>query len=336
MISSIGVLADAVKQTLAVITLFIAVTLVLDCCSRSQESKRVVPIAPGLAGPLIPSTTTIVTAWDIPKNPLADSSLINSPLAGQVRWGFRLFMDTPHEAPRFTHNGLSCNNCHLNGGQREKAMPLVGIAGVYPEYSQRAGRLMSLEDRIVSCFLRSENATDKGPAGRIATASGKGEAELPLPTSDEVLALSAYLTWLSKGYPIGTSPPWRGQNTIPGDKLIPIEKIDISKGRLLFTEKCTPCHGTNGEGVQIGDKKAGPLWGPESWNDGAGAARIYTLAGIIRHTMPYLDPGSLTDEEAQNVAAYINAKPRPQYPFKREDYLTGKIPADAVYYPAKQ
>ena len=55
--------------------------------------------------------------------------------------------------------------------------------------------------------------------------------------------------------------------------------------------------------MQIGDKKAGPLWGDGSWNDGAGAARVYTLAGIIRYSMPYLSPGSLTDEEAQQVAA---------------------------------
>ena len=69
--------------------------------------------------------------------------------------------------------------------------------------------------------------------------------------------------------------------------------------------------------MQIGDKKAGPLWGDGSWNDGAGAARVYTLAGILRYTMPYLNPGSLTDEEAQSVAAFITSKPRPgRYPFK--------------------
>ena len=84
--------------------------------------------------------------------------------------------------------------------------------------------------------------------------------------------------------------------------------------------------------VAVGDKKPGPLWGPDSWNDGAGAARIYTLAGIIRYAMPYLDPGSLTDEDAQQLAAFINSKPRPAYPFKAQDYLTEKIPPDSVYY----
>ena len=84
--------------------------------------------------------------------------------------------------------------------------------------------------------------------------------------------------------------------------------------------------------MQIGDKKPGPLWGPDSWNDGAGAARIYTLAGMIRYAMPYLNPGSLTDEEAQQIAAFINSMPRPEYPLKRFDYRQGRIPPDAVYY----
>ena len=63
--------------------------------------------------------------------------------------------------------------------------------------------------------------------------------------------------------------------------------------------------------------------------------KVYTLAGIIRHMMPYLDPGSLTDEEAQHVAAYINSKPRPAYPFKERDYLTEALPVDSVYYPKR-
>jgi thiosulfate dehydrogenase len=66
--------------------------------------------------------------------------------------------------------------------------------------------------------------------------------------------------------------------------------------------------------------------------DGAGAARVYTLAGIIRYSMPYLNPGSLTDQEAQELAAFIDSKPRPSYPYKQQDYRTEKIPADSVYY----
>ena len=98
---------------------------------------------------------------------------------------------------------------------------------------------------------------------------------------------------------------------------------------------CTNCHGEDGQGVAIGDKKPAPLWGNDSWNDGAGAARIYTLAGIIRYAMPYLQPGLLTDVEAQQVAAFIDSQSRPSYPFKAEDYLTEPLPVDSVYYPPR-
>jgi thiosulfate dehydrogenase len=215
----------------------------------------------------------------------------------------------------------------LNAGQRERALPIVGVAGVFPEYNARASRLISLADRVVDCFLRSENAT-----GRIEGSDGSGDGDLPTPTSKEVLAISAYVTWLSKGYAVGKNPTWRGQNAIPAASLIPVEKLDKKQGEAVFLERCGSCHGKDGQGVQIGDKKAGPLWGPDSWNDGAGASRVYTLAGIIRYSMPYLDPGGLTDEEAQQVAAFITAQPRPVYPYKDRDYATSKIPSDAVYY----
>jgi cytochrome c len=48
--------------------------------------------------------------------------------------------------------------------------------------------------------------------------------------------------------------------------------------------------------------------------------------------MPYLNPGSLTDEEAQQIAAFINSMSRPEYPLKHHDYQTMSIPPDAVYY----
>jgi thiosulfate dehydrogenase len=57
---------------------------------------------------------------------------------------------------------------------------------------------------------------------------------------------------------------------------------------------------------------------------------------MIRYTMPYLNPGSLTDEEAQLIAAYINSKPRPEFPLKEKDYLAGSVPPDAVYYKSKE
>jgi len=272
------------------------------------------------ASPLIPATTTMVTAWQVPLKPLADPSLTDPRLADQIKWGYKIFTDTPHEAARFSGGTVSCANCHLNAGQRERALPIVGIAGMFPEYNNRAARLISLADRVVDCFLRSENAT------------GRDAEDLPTPASKEVLAVNAYLVWLSRGYTVGANPSWRGRNAIPAEHLVPVAKIDVRAGETIYLERCTSCHGADGQGVQIGDKKAGPLWGERSWNDGAGAARVYTLAGIIRYSMPYLNPGSLTDDEAQQVAAFITSKPRPVFPFKERDYIGSKIPSDAVYY----
>jgi thiosulfate dehydrogenase len=264
----------------------------------------------------------MVAAWEFPETPLVDASLDTLPLSEEIRRGFRIFTNTPREAPRLAPGGMSCSNCHMNGGQREKSLPLVGVAGMFPEYNRRSGRLFSLGDRITDCFLRSENAT-----GRTLSLE-----ELPTPTSSEVLAVSAYLTWLSRGSEIGKSPWWRGQNTIAAGALIPVGKLDPRRGEAIYGDRCATCHGPDGQGVEIGDKKAGPLWGPGSWNDGAGAARVYTLAGIVRYSMPYLDPGNMTDEDAQHLAAFIDSKPRPVFPFKDRDYRAGKLPPDAVYY----
>ena len=280
--------------------------------------------------PLISDTNGMETAWDFPRNPLTDSLLQNSYLADQIRFGFRIFVDTSNGASRFSANKLTCTNCHINAGQRERALPLVGVAGMYPEYNRRGGRLFSLEDRIVECFKRSIDASE---TKHNTDSNYYNEADaFPTTDSKEVLALSAYITWLSSGYPVGKNIPWRGQNFIPRDSLIPVDKLDPKRGEVLYMERCINCHDENGQGVEIGDKKAGPLWGSDSWNDGAGAARIYTLAGMFRYSMPYQDPGSLTDEEAQLIAAFINSKPRPRYPFKDKDYPGEKIPPDAVYY----
>lgn len=281
-------------------------------------------------GPLIPASARMEFAWDLPRNPLTDSLPSDHYLAEQIRLGFRLFTDAPEETSRFARNKMKCSDCHLNAGQREKSLPLVGVFGVYPEYNKRAGRLFSMEDRIVECFKRSMDAAGVDSLGNSSTIN-HGES-VPTTDSKEVLAISSYISWLSAGYPVGRRIPWRGQNVIPSDKLIPIDHLDPKRGETIYMERCITCHGEDGQGVQIGDKKAGPLWGPDSWNDGAGAARIYTLAGMIKYPMPYLDPGSLTDEEAQQIAAFINSKPRPRYPFKEKDYLTEKVPPDAVYY----
>src|SRR5947207_8514164 len=179
-------------------------------CSRPAEQPAVSPAAPRIAmtGPLIAATVTMKAAWEFPRNPLIDEKLDAPRLSEEIRRGFRIFTKTPGEAARLAPGGMSCSNCHMNAGQREKSLPLVDVAGMFPEYNRRSARLFSLGDRITDCFLRSENAT-----GALAP------EELPNPTSPEVLAISAYLTWLSRGASMGKNPTWRGQNAIPAAAL---------------------------------------------------------------------------------------------------------------------
>jgi cytochrome c len=51
--------------------------------------------------------------------------------------------------------------------------------------------------------------------------------------------------------------------------------------------------------------------------------------------MPLSSPSSLSLEQAQQVAAFLDAQPRPVYAAKAQDYPDGKVPVDAVYYPQR-
>lgn len=305
------------RTFLAILTVALAASA---CEGKEQigsDAERGEPVQLPAAGadyPLVPAEATFDQVNAVFRDPMTDALPGDSMLAAQIQRGFQIVENTPEHAPRFVGNDLSCGNCHLNGGQRFKGLPYTGIAATFPEPRSREGRLFSLEDRIRGCFMRSMNGTQ------------------PPYDSEELLAVSAYIHWLSLGQPIGESPEWRGQNVIEAGNLISIEDLDPARGGGLYTPYCVACHGADGQGVDLQDVKPGPLWGDRSWNDGAGLARVYTLAGFLRHAMPLTQPGILTDEEAQHIAAYINAQERPVFPGKANDF-PGGAPVDAVYYP---
>src|ERR1700674_642683 len=213
------------------VAFFVVVAHLAVACSRTPG--RHTASGTKMNGPLIAASATMVAAWEFPETPLVDVTLDTLPLSEEIRRGFRIFTNTPRESPRLAPGGMSCSNCHMNGGQRERSLPLVGVAGMFPEYNRRSGRLFSLGDRITDCFLRSENATGESLSPE----------DLPTPTSSDVLAVSAYLTWLSRGSEVGKSPWWRGQNAIAAAALIPIGKLDPRRGEAIYAERCTTCHG---------------------------------------------------------------------------------------------
>jgi thiosulfate dehydrogenase len=295
-----------------------ACAAVLAACSEADQRSRPASAAKADSAapvPLIAATATLNDVGRVVRDPERGGLPADSMVAARVLQGYRIFRQTGRYASAFVGNGLTCGNCHLNAGQRDRGMPLVGVAAVFPEYRARSGRLISLEDRIRDCFERSMNGTAPGY------------------DSPELLSVAAYITWLSQGQPVGRPPTWRGRNVIARAAQVPVAKLDTAAGHAVYSRVCVGCHGAGGEGVELGGARPGPLWGPRSWNDGAGMARVYTAAGFIRYAMPLTAPGTLTDREAQDVAAYINSQPRPSFSHKADDYPGTAIPADAVYYP---
>lgn len=226
---------------------------------------------------------------DVPAGPKGDA----------IRYGFELIVHTQQYLKGNVGNSLTCQNCHLGAGRTPHAAPFVGLYSLYPIYRTKNGMVTTLPMRINSCFRRSMN--------------GK-----PLPyDSKEMTALVSYMAWLSEGIPVGTEIPERGFPRIE-----PTRPPNPKEGDRLFTAKCAVCHGLDSEETAVGPH----LWGPQSFNNGAGMARIPTMAAFIKQNMPRDQGGTLTEDEAYDLAAFIATKPRPDFPDRIHDYPKGENP----------
>ena len=162
----------------------------------------------------------------------------------------------------------------------------------------------TLADRVNECFERSLN----------------GRA-LP-PDSSKLQAVVAYITWLSRGVPSGATLPWRGLQHIDSQR-----PLDSDNGKKVFASKCAFCHGSDG----LGTMAAPPVWGPQSYTIGSGMARVSVAAAFIKSNMPRSWGWSLSDDDAYDVAAYINAQSRPDFAGKANDWPKGGKPSDSPY-----
>lgn len=225
--------------------------------------------------------------------------------------------DVADPAKRIAGNHLSCKNCHLNAGKQANALGYIGITARFPQYRGRENREVSLAERVNGCFERSLN--------------GRTLAE----DSQEMKDILAYMQWLSQGIPKGAKMQGQG---IP--KLDVLERAaSPDKGKLIFSQKCALCHQPTGAGLPVNAKNLAegylypPLWGKDSFNNGAGMARLITAAQYIKANMPFGNP-SLTNEEAFDVAAFINSQPRPQKSGLENDFPDrSKKPVDAPFPP---
>jgi thiosulfate dehydrogenase len=218
--------------------------------------------------------------------------------------GRAILLATRDSLPRNVGNGLRCASCHIDGGLRANAMPWVGSYARFPQYRPRSGRVDLIEDRVNDCFERSMN-------GKRLDASGR-----------DMRDIVSYLAFLSSGIPVGSEMEGQG---FP--RLAPM-KGDAARGAQVFVSTCARCHGPNGQGTAI----APPLWGPRSYNVGAGMARINTAASFIYGLMPLDRAQQLTAQQAFDVATYINTRPRPEFRKKIHDWPHGGKPPDADYH----
>lgn len=237
---------------------------------------------------------------------LADMAFPAGPVGVSARRGRALLEHTPDSLPRYAKSALRCMSCHLDGGTRRNGLMLMGVYARFPQYRARSGKVDLLSDRINDCFLRSLN-------GQV----------LPL-ESAEMRDILTYFAWTSRGVGVLDSLPGQGLA-----KLAPLAG-DPGRGAAKFAATCARCHGADGSGGTF-TGPVPPLWGDRSFNIGAGMARLRTLAAFIRYNMPYDERGTLTDQEAFDVASFIASRSRPDLPGKERDWPNGDPPPDVAY-----
>lgn len=229
-----------------------------------------------------------------------------------VKLGFDVFRNTSlHIGPKqkdsskvYAGNNLACASCHINGGTKPYAAPLIGVVKRFPQFRGRENKMGTIEERINGCMERSMNG-------------------IMMPeNSKEMRALIAYMDWLGRAAP--PDGKIEGQGFLKVE--IPERAVDLAHGEAVFTKHCVVCHGADGQGQRLPDNDLylyPPLWGNDSYNNGAGMTRVITAAQFIKGNMPYgttFDKPILTDEEAYDVAGYINQKLRPTKPNREADF----------------
>jgi len=230
-----------------------------------------------------------------------DSTLIPATAEGElIRYGRALIVHTsrylgPRGSVQNISNGLNCQNCHLKAGMQPFGNNFAAVSSTYPKFRKRSGGLESIEKRINDCLERSLN--------------GK-----PLDNdSREMRAMIAWFEWLGQDVPKDSVPPGTSVPTPP----FLSRAADPVAGGKTYEKHCKSCHGIEGRGLMHPDGTEWvypPLAGSNSYNTAAGMLRLSSFAAYVKNNMPFgttYDKPVLSDEEAWDVAAYINSLPRP-------------------------
>jgi len=241
------------------------------------------------------------TAW----KPPAESDIPADSMGAAIRRGLALLRFTPESLPKYVAANMRCTSCHQNDGTKATAAPLTGSHARFPKYVPRSGMVITLADRVNYCVTRSLSGT-------------------ALPVDSRAMGdILAYLAFISRDVPVG-------RKLTAVDGLMPMKDTlvgDTLRGRQLFTTTCVLCHLADGSG-----KAPFPaLWGPRSYSIAASMARQERAASFISHNMPQTAPGTLTPQNAFDLAAYINSHSRPDTPQKEKDWPLGGAPRDVPY-----
>jgi len=215
-------------------------------------------------------------------------------------------------------NGMNCQNCHLQAGAKSWGNNYAAVFSTYPKFRDRSGQIETIYKRVADCMERSLNGTAVDSNSR------------------EFKAIYAYIKWLGQDVQKGKKPHGSGIEKLPYlDRA-----ADPKKGQIVYTAQCQTCHGANGEGQLAADALEytyPPLWGPNSYNDGAGLYRLSNFAGYVKNNMPNLltshkNP-TLTDEESWDIAAYVNSQSRPHKDQSKDWPKFEKKPLDFPFGP---
>jgi thiosulfate dehydrogenase len=176
-----------------------------------------------------------------------------------------------------------------------------------------------MENRVNDCVLRSMN----------------GAQEMPR-DSHEMLSIKAFFKWLSTGMQVANFAQVVGQGVVNVADMT--RAADPVRGKAIFEENCAVCHGYTGAGVFDANAKKyiyPSVWGPDSFNDGAGMGRIRSQVGFVRGNMPYGWANAsdttrqLSAEDSWDVSGYILSNVRPHLSFALTDW-SGFRPADCL------
>lgn len=286
--------------------------------SKQRGSLMMTVLASGVLGIGI----VIASVWSLRDSPEQDDRGTEV----SVEYGRALIRETSvmmgpnHEDPamRLSGSNLDCSSCHLESGTTPGTLSLLAASSRYPRFSGRDGVEGDLLDRINGCMERSMNGIKLSR------------------DSAELRSMVAYVE--SLGNQFAAMGATRREANEPPPFNEPPRAANREAGSLVYEERCQVCHGDNGQGLQETlDIREGylfpPLWGPDSFNDGAGMHRVLTAANFIKARMPLGQP-DLTDEQAFDVAAYINSKERPHMANLEVDYPDRKNkPVDGPYGP---